>query len=92
MSDCPKCRAASDAERDAIGKAASLAREIERLRKELAQMRPQAGELQEAEQRGFDRGKEIGRAIGWDAAKRDTSKLLGVDGHQQNPAVTGETK
>ena len=27
----------------------------------------------------FERGKDVGRAIGWDAAKRDTSKSLGTD-------------
>ena len=32
MSDCPKCRAAMDAERQALGIAATQAREIERLR------------------------------------------------------------
>ncbi len=28
----------------------------------------------------FERGKDVGRAIGWDAAKRDTSKMLGLNG------------
>lgn len=28
----------------------------------------------------FKRGKDVGRAVGWDSAKRDTSRALGLDG------------
>lgn len=37
----------------------------------------------EAANKEFERGKDIGRAIGWDAAKRDTSASLGLNGNQQ---------
>lgn len=38
----------------------------------------------------FEQGKTVGRMIGWDAAKRDTSKMLGLANEQNARPTTGE--
>lgn len=41
-----------------------------------------AGVLDEAMAVEFERGKDIGKMIGWSDAKSDTSKLLGLNGER----------
>lgn len=54
------------------------------IRQELASYAAENARLKAEMMTEFERGKNVGRLIGWDAAKRDTSKLLGLDdGHQQ---------
>jgi hypothetical protein len=52
----------------------------------LAECREVIEQLRASLTEEFERGKAVGRMIGWDAAKRDTSRALGLDGSPEQKA------